>query len=45
MAIAQRLLRDVHVMDDTPQSSLLLDPRRGALDPALPRPRQFCGGA
>jgi len=45
MAIAERLLRNVHVTVDTPESSLLLDQRRGALDPALPRPRQFCGGA
>ena len=45
MAIAQRLLRDVRVTDDTPQSPLTLQPRSGALDPALPRPRQFCGGA
>lgn len=45
MAIAQRLLRDVHVGDDTPQTTLILEPRGGAMDPALPRPRQFCGGA
>lgn len=46
MAIAQRLLRDVHVIDDDrPQSTLNLEPRSGAMDPALPRPRQFCGGA
>lgn len=45
MAIAQRLIREVHVTDDTPQSTMLLGPRSGAMDPALPRPRQFCGGA
>ncbi|GAC1545038.1 MAG: hypothetical protein NVS3B10_09190 [Polyangiales bacterium] len=45
MAIAQRLLRDVQKLDDAPHSSLLLGPRGGALDPALPRPRQYCGGA
>ncbi|MDB5220127.1 MAG: hypothetical protein JWO86_8054 [Myxococcaceae bacterium] len=44
MAIAQRLLRDVHLTDDAPPSPLTLR-RSGALDPALPRPRQFCGGA
>ena len=45
MAIAARLLRDVHLVDDRPQSALIFDRRSGALDPALPRPRQFCGGA
>lgn len=45
LAIAQRLLRDVRVTDDTPRSPLTLVPGSGAIDPALPRPRQFCGGA
>jgi hypothetical protein len=46
MAIAQRLLRDVQLQTDKPpQSTLLLEPRSVAIDPALPRPRQFCGGA
>jgi hypothetical protein len=46
MAIAQRLLRDVRMPDDNqPHSTLLVEPRRVAIDPALPRPRQFCGGA
>ncbi len=45
MAVAQRLLRDVRLPDDTPESTLSLVPRAGAMAPALPPPRQFCGGA
>lgn len=44
MAIAQRLLKDVRPGEDE-SSPLSLDHRTGAMDPALPRPRQFCGGA
>jgi hypothetical protein len=44
MAIAQRLLKDVRPGEDAP-SPLSLDHRSGAMDPALPRPRQYCGGA
>ncbi len=44
MAIAQRLLKDVRPGEDAP-SPLSLDRRSGAMDPALPRPRQYCGGA
>ncbi|MDB4938624.1 MAG: hypothetical protein JWP87_5596 [Labilithrix sp.] len=44
MAIAQRLLRDVLVEEEPPKAVLLL-PSIGAIDPAAPRPRPFCGGA
>ena len=44
MAIAQRLLKDVRPGEDE-SSPPSLDHRTGAMDPALPRPRQFCGGA
>jgi hypothetical protein len=45
MAIAQRLLKDVRPGEDAGPSTLSLHRRSGAMDPALPRPRQFCGGA
>lgn len=45
MAIAQRLLKDVHLGEYAGASTLTLGRRSGAMDPALPRPRQFCGGA
>jgi hypothetical protein len=44
MAIAQRLLRDVRVVEDAPKA-VMFTPSFGAFDPATSRPRLFCGGA
>jgi len=45
LAIAQRLLRDVRVVDDSATTNAPSAPASVAVRPAAARPRRFCGGA